>query len=96
MRRYEKATRVFPFDNFYGISYAIPIIREGIENGSIRFSQRALKEGERLDVISAVEYGDGRMYWIIAAASNIGFAPQTPPGTLLRIPVLQDINKILR
>jgi len=96
MRRYEKATRIFPFENYFGVSYAIPLIRKGIEDGSIRFIQRSLKEGERLDVIAATEFGDGRLYWIIAAASNIGFAPQVPPGTLLRIPVLQDVSKILK
>lgn len=96
MRRYEKATKVFPFENSYGVSYAIPIIRDNIENGSVKYVQRSMREGERLDTIAASEYGDGRLFWIIAAASNIGFAPQVPPGTLLRIPVLQDISKILK
>jgi len=95
MRRYEKATTIFPFENRYGVSYSIPKIRAGIDNGTIRFKQASLKEGERLDVIAAIEYGDGKLAWIIAAASDIGFIPQTPPSTLIRIPVLQDISRVL-
>ncbi len=95
MRRYEKAVTVFPFENYYGISYALPKIRAGIDNGSIKFKQTVLKESERLDVIASIEYGDGRLGWIIAAASNIGFMPQCPPQTLIRIPDLSDVIKIL-
>lgn len=97
MRRYEKSTTIYPFNNHYGISYTIPKIRDGINNGLVRYRQTVLKEGERLDIIAGIEYNDGNLWWIIAAASPaIGFMPQIPPGTLIRIPNLQDINKILK
>jgi len=43
-------------------------------------------EGDRLDTLAAQAYGSGIYWWIIAAASGIGWAPQVPPGTLLIIP----------
>lgn len=95
MRRYEKATRVFPFENFYGVSYSIPKVRKGIEDGTIRFKQVVLPESSRLDIIAQIEYGNGTLSWLIAAASDIGFMPQVGPGTLIRIPNLDDVNKIL-
>lgn len=94
MRRYDK-TKVFPFEGYYGISNAIPQIRNGISNSTIRYRTQMLKEGERLDTLAAIEYGDGRLYWVIAAASDIGFATQSPPGTLIRIPNLEDVAKVL-
>ena len=77
---------------FVGTSDAIPIIRRGISNGSIKVkTERALRVGERLDTIAGQEYGDGRYWWIIAAASNIGWALQVPPGTYIRVPDLSDV-----
>ena len=77
---------------FVGTSDAIPIIRRGIYNGSIKVkTERALRVGERLDTIVGQEYGDGRYWWIIAAASNIGWALQVPPGTYIRVPDLSDV-----
>jgi nucleoid-associated protein YgaU len=46
-----------------------------------------VKEGERLDVIAAKSYGSSHLWWVIAAASGIGWGMQIPPGTLLKIPV---------
>ena len=53
---------------------------------------RSTREASRLVVIiAAQELGDGRNWWMIAAASKIGWAPQVPPGTLLRIPNIDDV-----
>tara|TARA_Y100000591_G_C21489801_1_gene524537 strand:- start:51 stop:224 length:174 start_codon:yes stop_codon:yes gene_type:complete len=46
-----------------------------------------LKEAQRLDTIAAESYGDARLWWVIAAASNIGWGLQVPPGTKLSIPI---------
>ena len=43
-------------------------------------------EKERLDVLAGKIYGDGGYWWIIAAASGIGWSLQVPPGTRLKIP----------
>ena len=69
-----------------GTNTAIPKIRLGIKNGTIPYRIAVLKEGQRLDQIAENAYGDGRLWWIIAAASNIGWWLQAPPGTRIRIP----------
>jgi len=61
-------------------------LRTAVRRGSISYIQRQLKEGERLDVLAHNKYGDGRLWWVIAAASNIGWWMQVPAGTLIRIP----------
>lgn len=52
------------------------------------------EERKRLDHYAYEEYGDGMNWWIIAAASGIGWWLQCPPGTLLIIPT--DISQIKR
>ena len=50
---------------------------------------------DRLDVLSAKYYGDGRYWWIICLANNISspFDKNLTPGKVLRIP--SNTNKIL-
>ena len=55
-------------------------------NGSLPYTTKILEEGERLDSLAGLLYGDSTLWWIIAAASGIGWAMQVPPGTLLFIP----------
>ena len=50
------------------------------------------KEGERLDQIAGKFYDDGRYWWVIAAASNIGWWLQVPTGTRLIVPL--DLSEI--
>ena len=54
--------------------------------GSIPAMFSKLTESQRLDVIAAQQYGDPSYWWVIAAASGIGWGLQCPPGTLVRIP----------
>ena len=61
-------------------------IFQAIENGTLQFSARTTKGNERLDHIAAKAYGSSDMWWIIAAASGIGWGLQVPPGTIVRIP----------
>lgn len=78
----------------YGTAAATQIIRNGISNGAIRFETALLRGGERLDTVAGEVYGDSTLWWIIAAASNIGWAAQVPAGILLRIPNPNDIAEI--
>ena len=55
--------------------------------GAINVRYHILEEGERLDQLAGLAYGDGTLWWIISAASGIGWALQVPPGTRLVIPV---------
>lgn len=71
-------------------------VRQAVQGGQLLVQQRLLQEGERLDIIAGHLYGDGRLWWIIAAASNIGWMLQVPPGTLLNIPLsLDQISRLV-
>ena len=61
-------------------------VLRAVENGSIPFSTRIVRGHERLDHIAAQAYGSSQLWWIIAAASGIGWGLQVPPGTILRVP----------
>ncbi len=92
MRRYSR-TPSLNLGYSYGTSYLIPIIRNGIANGSIRYEETILDEAERLDIFAGKVYQDSLLWWLICAASDIGWCLQVPPGTRLKIPNLQDIKK---
>ena len=89
LRRYARAS-ILRFGKQYGTSQAIPVIRENVKNGNIRYTDLVLQESERLDILAGQFYGDGKLWWLIASASEIGWGLQVPPGTLLRIPDIQD------
>ena len=68
-------------------------IFQGVVNGNIPAVFSKLKEDQRLDHIAAQKYGDPSYWWVIAAASGIGWGLQCPPGTILRIPT--NLAKVL-
>ena len=68
-------------------------INSAVENGTIECSTLIIEEGQRLDQIAGLAYQNSNYWWVIAAASGIGWALQVPPGTLIKIP--NDLNKIL-
>lgn len=68
-------------------------ITGAVENGSIQCSSLVMEEGQRLDTLAGSIYGSSSYWWIIAAASNIGWGLQVPPGTLLRIP--RDLDQVM-
>lgn len=78
-----------------GTSNSINLIREGISNGQIPFEEIVLQESQRLDIIAGIEYDDSSLWWILAAASNIGWGLQVPAGTLIRIPDSQTVLGIV-
>jgi len=76
-----------------GTNGAIQRIRDGVSNGNIDTSTIVLKEPDRLDNIAGRFYGDGRLWWVIAACSGIGWWLQIPAGTRLVVP--NDINQVM-
>ena len=38
-------------------------------------------------MIAGDAYNDSSLWWVIAAASGIGWGLQVPPGTVIRIPI---------
>lgn len=85
--RYIKANR--RLNNFASWT-ANSQIRNAALNGIIDCKIRFLRDGERLDHVAGIEYGDSKYWWVIAAASGIGWALQCPEGTELFIPISLD------
>lgn len=80
----------------YQSTESISLIRSGIETGTIRIIKTLLlTQTDRVEHIAANLYGDARYWWVIAAASNIGWALQAPPGTVIIVPSLVDVEKLL-
>ena len=65
---------------------AIVRIRRARSKGRINYRIVVLKEKQRLDKLAAEYFGDGRLWWVIALMSDIGWGLQVPPGTRLKIP----------
>jgi hypothetical protein len=68
-------------------------VYDGVLSGNIPFSTQVIKEGQRLDHIAALAYGSSSLWWVIAAASGIGWGLQIPEGTVIRIP--NNINDVI-
>jgi nucleoid-associated protein YgaU len=93
--RYNRTRLIFGNKQF-ATPEGVVSIRRGIRAGSISTITYVTSDAERLDVIAGRKYGNGRLWWVIAAASGIGWALQVPPGTRLLIPTnLNDIAKIV-
>jgi len=76
----------------YGTSQSISVVRRAIASGIIPIVETiTVKENQRLDHLAGLYYKDSRYWWVLAAASDIGWGLQVPPGTLINIP---DINAV--
>lgn len=76
----------------YGTSYSINTIKRAIDNEQLKYKVITLQGSERLDIIAGREYNDSSVWWIIAAASGIGWALQVAPGTRIVIPT--DLSQV--
>ena len=89
--RYTRAPKI-KAGRAYGTYAAGNVIYRAFQQGAIDVEFLVLKDSQRLDIIAGEYYGDGTLWWVIAAASKIGWGLQVPPGTRLVIPT--DINQI--
>jgi hypothetical protein len=95
LSRYNR-TSIIALGAQFGTSNVPSTIRSGISQGSISIVKQIVLSGfERLDTIAFSEYGDGRYWWVIAAASEIGWGMQLPPGTILNVPNLKDVIRLV-
>ena len=94
MKRYDR-TSLLSSGKFYGTSKISANLRAAAVNRSIEIKVQILQEGERLDHIAAIEYGDSSLWWVVAGCSGIGWSLQVPPGTLLLIPTNLDQVSVL-
>lgn len=92
--RYRR-TDVMDLGRQYGTGRAHEAIRAAIKAGSLTFEAITLHEAQRLDHLAGVKYGNGRYWWIIAAASDIGWGLQVPPGTYIRIPNFEQVLRLV-
>jgi hypothetical protein len=78
------------------VAEATRTLRRAIANGDI-VPQRTLviTQADRLDTISGEVYGDGRYWWVLAAASEIGWGLQVPPGTLINVIDLATVERLV-
>jgi len=94
INRYARAIRLK--SNGRGSSNACAAIYYAVKNEKIRYERRTIKQGERLDIIAGQVYGNSSYWWVIAAASGIGWGLQVPGGTVINIPSnLEDINLLV-
>lgn len=92
MRRYGK-TPLINGGKLYGTAFGCNSLYHACRKGHINTRISIVKEGQRLDVIAAQQYGSASLWWVIAAASGIGWGLQIPPGTLLKVPTsLEQVN----
>ena len=69
-----------------GTNRALANLRAAVLDGRVSTVEKVLSSAERLDILAGRYYGDGRLWWIIAAASGIGWWLQCPAGTRILIP----------
>ncbi len=74
----------------FGTATSVNLIRQAVRSGNLAVEVRVFKQAERLDILAGQEYGDASLWWVIAAASDVGWGLQVPPGTRVVIPVNID------
>ena len=78
-----------------GTPSAVFALRRGIKRGVIRIESVVIATGDdRLDTLAGQIYGNSRYWWLLAAASNIGWGLQVPPGTVIYVPNLTDTEGV--
>ena len=70
----------------YGTQRSMYPLYRAVLAGLVSSTTYIVKEGERLDQLAGRFYGDGSYWWVIAAASGIGWGLQVPAGTFLTVP----------
>jgi len=77
-------------------SQTVSSLRQSIKNGTIVPVRTMRTSGfERLDTLAGEIYGDSRYWWVLAAASDIGWGMQVPPGTIINVVSIEDVNGAL-
>ncbi len=79
----------------FGTSVAIQNIRKAIKDGRVEIKTIVVRGAERLDTIAGSVYGDSRYWWVLAAASDVGWGLQIPPGTIVNVPDLSQVLKVV-
>lgn len=90
--RYER-NAVIAAGSQLGTARAVSDLRSAIKDGSVSIAKSIITvEADRLDNLAGTIYGDSRLWWVLAAASNIGWGLQVPPGTVINIVRITDVE----
>lgn len=80
-----------------GTANSILLLKNAIRNGLVPIVNQVIATGDdRLDTLAGNYYGDSRYWWILAAASGIGWGLQVPAGTVINVIKLDDALAIVR
>ena len=78
------------------VSLAVAEIRNYVRSGALRPTRQIVTtQADRLDTLAGYIYGDAKYWWVLAAASNIGWGLQVPPGTLINVLDLSTLEGLL-
>ncbi len=95
MDRYSNTPTV-RFGRNYGTSVGANRIYWAVKNNQLSSTKSITKEGQRLDILAGKIYGNSGLWWVIAAASGIGWGLQVPAGTVIIMPnKLEDVRTLL-
>jgi len=70
-------------------------IKKAVASNSLSTSTITTQGLGRLDELAGNLYGDSRYWWILAAASDIGWGLQIPGGTMITVPDLSQVVSLL-
>ena len=78
-----------------GTPFSVLRLRTEIKRGTVPIISRILlTSGDRLDTLAGQIYGEAKYWWILAAASDIGWGLQVPPGTIINIVDVKDAERL--
>ena len=79
-----------------GTNVSLQSLRTAIKNGSVPIVQTIVATGDdRLDTLAGALYGDAGYWWVLAAASDIGWGLQIPPGTIINVVRISDVQEVI-
>lgn len=80
-----------------GTANSILLLKNAIRDGIIPIVNQIIATGDdRLDTLAGTYYGDSRYWWVLAAASGIGWGLQVPSGTVINIVNLENALDVIR
>ena len=85
MSRYSRVIKL-NMGHQFGTQRSMYPLYKAVQMGQLMSTTHVTKEGERLDQLAGKHYGDGSLWWVIAAASGVGWGCQVPAGIVLTIP----------
>lgn len=95
LRRYARSP-IIKGGRQLGTSLVPSVIWAAVRNGELETRRHVVQGEERLDILAGEVYGDASLWWVIAAASGIGWGMQVPPGTVLDIPIrIEQVTRLV-